>query len=249
LYEYLDNELTDDVVTRIRTHLSVCEHCFDKFEFEKHLNEYVSRSGRVEVDSAPLRARVMEGIRELDEEDLPEGFFYKFRPYLAAAAAVVLVVIGLVFVLNGGRSTAYAKVKPLIENHKKCLHDRVNGDGLPMDESAIRACVSGFLSDPDILFQPASDRLPVFGDIVSCPQCRAAHVAFEYAETEVSIFIFEDHDYTPPDEYEIVRASGHDFHRGSLDGMNVIFWRCKGCWCAAVATLDFADIISFASIY
>jgi hypothetical protein len=253
MYEYLDDELTVDVVAKVKNHLSICEHCFGKFEFEQHLDEYLSLNGQVTVDSAPLRAKVLERINELDVEEEggaeTEGFFSRFRPYFAVAAAAALIVIGFVFVLDGSRSAAYAKVKPLVENHKSCLLERQNGTLSHMDERDIRDCVAGFLDDPDLLFQVVSDRHPVFGQVVSCPQCRAAHVAFEYADSEISVYIFEDKNYTPPDNYEIVKSDKHDFHCGSFDGMNVMYWRCKGCWCAAVSTIDLAKMISFASVY
>ena len=251
MYEYLDNELTEDTVTKVRRHLSICEHCFGKFEFEKHLNECLSLKGQVAVDAAPLRARVIERISELEnEEGRPNrDFFSRFRPYLAVAAAVALVVVGFALVFDGGRSTAYAKVKPLVENHRRCMIDRENGSLMPMDESAIRACVAGLISDPDILLKPAPDRQPVFGQVVDCAHCHAAHVAFEYADSEVSIYIFADKNYAPPQDYRIIESGNYRYHCGSFDGMNIVYWKCKGCWCAAVSAIDLAQMISFASAY
>ncbi len=251
MYEYLDSELTEDTVARIRRHLSICEHCFEKFEFERHLEEYLSVKGQVEVDAAPLRAKVMQRISELENEEgeANRGFFYRFRPYFAAAATVALVVTGFLFVLDGGRTTAYAKVKPLIDNHKWCLLERENGNLLPMQESEIRACVAGFLSDPDVLFKPSADRSPVFGQVVKCSQCDAAHVAFEYGDSEISVYIFADKKYTPPDDCKIIKTGRHEFHCASYDGVNVMYWQCRGCWCAAVSTISTAEMISFASAY
>jgi mycothiol system anti-sigma-R factor len=76
MYEYLDGELTPDTLKRIKAHISACEHCFSKFEFEKHLHQSISDKGQIEVNAEPLKQKVLRGIRELDMEDEREGFFF-----------------------------------------------------------------------------------------------------------------------------------------------------------------------------
>lgn len=249
MYEYLDNELTSDQVERVRNHLAACAHCFERFEFENTLNEMLARRGQVEVDAEHLKVTIMQGVRELDQEEPTKGFFYRFRPYFAVATVLILVLIGLNFVLDGERSTLYAKVGPLIEYHNKCIHGTENGQLVPMQEDQIRACISGFLSDPEILLKPVSDRSAVFGEIVKCDKCDAAHVTYKYAETHVSVFIFRDNASPLPEVKDTIRTEKHEYLLVPVDGMNVVYWQCKGCWCAAVAKIDADGMISFLSVY
>jgi anti-sigma factor (TIGR02949 family) len=76
MYEYLDSELTQEQVERIRIHLSACEHCFSKFEFEKLLHDCLLKKGQLAVDAGPLKSRVMERIQQLDEEE-DRGVFFR----------------------------------------------------------------------------------------------------------------------------------------------------------------------------
>ncbi|MCK4656408.1 MAG: zf-HC2 domain-containing protein, partial [candidate division Zixibacteria bacterium] len=209
MYDYLDSELTKDQVEKVKVHLMVCEHCFSKFEFEKLLHNCLQKKGQVSVNAEPLKSRVMEKIQQLDEEDDRGVFFSRVRPFLAAAAVIVLVVVGLAFVLDSGHSTAYAKVKPLVENHRQCLLDRQSGSQPLMTTDEIRVCLSELMAVPDVLLQPASDRQPTVGRIVTCQSCKVVLLAYDYEGAEITLHIFDDKEYAPPEEFEKVAADHH----------------------------------------
>jgi hypothetical protein len=117
------------------------------------LHDCLLKKGQVAVDAESLRSRVMEKIQRLDEEEGRGVFFSRVRPFLAAAAAIVLVVVGLAFVLDRGSSTAYAKVKPLVEEHRQCLHDLRTGSQPLMTIDEIRVCLSEHMTVSDVLLQ------------------------------------------------------------------------------------------------
>lgn len=249
MYDYLDRELTKEHVEKIKVHLMACEHCFSKFEFEKLLHDCLLKKGQVAVDAEPLKSRVMERIQQLDEEEDRGGFFSRVRPLLSAAAVVALIVIGLIFVLDRGHSTAYAKVKPLVDSHRKCLLDRQTGIQPVMTTDEIRGCLTELMAVPDVLLQPTPDRQATVGKIVTCHGCKVVLVAFDYEGAEITLYIFDEKIYTPPEEYEEIAADHHLYYSGSCDGMNVIYWQCLGYWFAAVAALDADSMFTFASKY
>jgi mycothiol system anti-sigma-R factor len=94
LYAYLDRELNEETVRKIRAHLEICDHCLDRYEFEERLQKLISDRGRVDVDPEPLKERVLQRIREIDDQNRP-SFFSRFRPFLAAVAAIIVVVVGV----------------------------------------------------------------------------------------------------------------------------------------------------------
>jgi anti-sigma factor (TIGR02949 family) len=249
MYDYLDSELTKDQVEKIKVHLMACEHCFSKFEFEKLLHGCLLKKGQVAVDAEHLKLRVMKQIQQLDEEEDRGVFFSRVRPFLAAAAAIVLIVVGLAFVFDRGSSTAYAQVKPLVENHRKCLLDIRTGSQPLMTTDEIRACLSGLMAVPDVVLQPAPDRQTTVGKIVKCHGCNVVLIAFDYEDTEITLYIFDDKEYAPPEEYEKIAVDLHLYYSGSYEGMSVIYWQCMGYWFAAVAALDADIMFSFASKY
>lgn len=65
VYEYLDGELTDDDVAKIRQHLVECSPCLSEYDLDVALKALVRRS--CECESAPedLRARIMVQITQV----------------------------------------------------------------------------------------------------------------------------------------------------------------------------------------
>lgn len=63
LYEYLDEELDDEMVERISQHLEVCKKCYPQYAFEKAFLRFLSEQGRV---GAPpeLRRKIFQSILE-----------------------------------------------------------------------------------------------------------------------------------------------------------------------------------------
>ena|GEM_PF-2048777 len=249
MYEYLDSELTEDQVKRVEIHLKTCEHCFSKFEFEKLLQGCLMKKGQVAVDAEPLKSRVIKQIQRLDEEGDQGVFFSRVRPFFAAAAAIVLIVIGLAFVLNRGYSTAYAQVKPLVEEHRQCLLDIRSGSQPLMTADEIRACLSEHMTVPDVLLQPAPDRQPSVGKTFMCHGCEVMLLAYDYKGADITMYIIDNEEYVPPEEFEKITADDRLYYSGSYDGVNVIYWQCMGYWFAAVSALDVDSMFSFASKY
>jgi anti-sigma factor (TIGR02949 family) len=68
LYEYIDEELDEETVEKIREHLEVCKRCYPRLDFEQAFLRFVADQGRV---SAPpeLRRKIFEAI--LEEESRP----------------------------------------------------------------------------------------------------------------------------------------------------------------------------------
>lgn len=61
LYQFLDGELTDANRARIQQHLEACPPCFEAFDFEAEIRQYVADRCRERVPDT-LKARIAEAI-------------------------------------------------------------------------------------------------------------------------------------------------------------------------------------------
>jgi len=248
LYEYLDKELTEDTVRKIEGHLTICEHCFDKYEFEKMLHKAIAEKGRAVVNAEPLKAKVLEQIAEIDRDDRSGGFFSRFRPYLAAAAAMAVIVLSLISGLGRKDSEVYAGLRPFVSSH---LENVVGVDKLLVNESSteIEATIGNAVTIPAAFLEPNADRHPTRVFLVTCSGSEAAHFVYEYTESDLSVYIISDSTFQPCPNLSVVREGHHTYHCGSLDGINVLIWRCEAAWCVAVADTGVENLMAFASAY
>lgn len=63
LYQFLDGELTEVKRTQIKEHLEGCPPCFEAFDFEAEIKQYISQKCRDRVPES-LRARIADAIAQ-----------------------------------------------------------------------------------------------------------------------------------------------------------------------------------------
>lgn len=63
LWDYLDDELTEDRMEAIRAHVAVCARCYPHFEFERAFLETLARLRREHPDMDRVRDRVIAALR------------------------------------------------------------------------------------------------------------------------------------------------------------------------------------------
>jgi mycothiol system anti-sigma-R factor len=61
LYHFLDGELTDEKRVQIRQHLEGCPPCFEAFDFEAEIKQYIAQKCRDRMPDE-LRARIADAI-------------------------------------------------------------------------------------------------------------------------------------------------------------------------------------------
>ncbi|KPK81096.1 MAG: hypothetical protein AMS25_07740 [Gemmatimonas sp. SM23_52] len=68
LYEYIDEELDEETVGKIRAHLELCKRCYPHYDFEKAFLRFLAEHGRVSTPPE-LRRRVFQRILEEESQD------------------------------------------------------------------------------------------------------------------------------------------------------------------------------------
>ena len=70
LWDYLDEELTDERMGAIRAHLELCRRCYPQYEFERSFLDAVAGSVREHSNIERLRARLAESLQEKGMTDV-----------------------------------------------------------------------------------------------------------------------------------------------------------------------------------
>jgi anti-sigma factor (TIGR02949 family) len=63
LFDLLDGELDDEMVTRMQRHLKECDHCFDRSDFERRFLAAVQAVRAGGPTPGGLRERVLAALR------------------------------------------------------------------------------------------------------------------------------------------------------------------------------------------
>jgi mycothiol system anti-sigma-R factor len=64
VWDYLDQQLSEDTTERLRAHLDECRGCFEYKAFHERFFEAVHALNLREGASPELRARILQGLRE-----------------------------------------------------------------------------------------------------------------------------------------------------------------------------------------
>ncbi len=250
LYDYLDNELNESTVRKVKAHLSTCEHCFDTYEFEKILHAFVAEKGKLNVDAEPLKMKVMERIAEIDASSGRSGLFHRFRPYFAAVAAVIVTAVGLYTLLDRRDNTLYAAdIQPFLTCHQKCILEMTSGTNEVMTLDQIDSCFAEVVKLPEEFLVSSPDRDAVIGMVEKIGDRDYGHMMFKYGGNNISVYVLSKNRFIVPKGLELVKDENHEYHLGSLEQFNVLLWQCKNIWCLAVSDLDVNDMMTFASSY
>jgi len=246
LYDYLDGRLDNTTNEQIKNHLQICEHCLDKYEFEQILQGLVVEKGQVPVSTDSLRDKISKRIQELDErEEGSPDFFTAARPYLAAAAAVIVVFVGLLFYLSDSDSNLYAAFG---ECHHKCFKARLASTAVSTPYG-IDSCVAAVAQLPVSFTSHQSDRKLVLGEIDDFEGRQFAHVAYEYNEKHLSVFIVHANDFDISGDAKLEKQPQKQFYHSTNGQLNYVAWQCEDAWCIAVGELPVDTLISFAAVY
>ncbi|HEX5436172.1 MAG TPA: zf-HC2 domain-containing protein [Gemmatimonadaceae bacterium] len=65
LWDYLDDELTEQKMAAIREHLAVCQQCYPQFDFERAFLGAIASARCNQRASGALRMRIRAMLREV----------------------------------------------------------------------------------------------------------------------------------------------------------------------------------------
>jgi len=95
----LDGELSESEAQQLREHIAECPHCRDMYD------AFAAVSGAVAADAAEVPAhlheKIMDGVKAAAKPAKKRGIIIKLRPYMSAAACLV-VVVGLFAMSRNG---------------------------------------------------------------------------------------------------------------------------------------------------
>ncbi|MBN2355991.1 zf-HC2 domain-containing protein [candidate division KSB1 bacterium] len=257
LYDYLDKQLDEKTVNDVQEHLAECKHCFETYQFEEHLNNFVKQKGVDDYSSAvdSLKIKVMHRIEELggpDElEESPPRFFF-FKPAFAAGFLAIVAIIALIFYFSHINHDLQAKTfEPFLLNHEKALDDSIEMGFVAADLAVFDTCLSKKMPLPQILLLPNNGCNLVKCKISKCPNAHdkcTAHLVYEVHGHDVSIFVLPIDSYDPPDKLDHLQNHADIYFCRHADH-SFVLWSCKKYWYVAVGDVENDEFEDFVSLF
>ncbi len=255
LYEYLDKQLDDKTVRDVQGHLAECKHCFETYQFEEHLNNFVKQKSADDYSAAvdALKIKVMHRIEELggpDElKERPPRFFV-FKPAFAAGFLAAVSIIALIFYFSYANRDLQAKTfEPFLLNHEKALEGSIEMGTVADALAGFDTCLAGKLEHIIETNSASIDCHPIKGRVFPDPQnpgmCNT-HLIYKLKDHDVSIFIMPIDCYEPPDNLANLENYEGIYCNHQKDYAFMV-WSCKKYWYVAVSDVEngeFADFIS-----
>lgn len=256
LYDYLDKQLDGDTEHDIQEHLAGCKHCFETYQFEENLNNFVKQKSAGDYSSAvdALKIKVMDRIEELgrpdEQEERPPRFFV-FKPAFAAGFMAVIAIFSLILYYSHANRDLHAKpFKPFLVNHEKALDGSIEM-GMEADELAlIDTCLAN-----KFMLVGKREAFPFDCNLIKSsvskdpqyPGKCTAHLVYELDHHDISIFVMPLDSYEPPDNLDNLENHNgiHCYHEKDYSFM---VWNCKKYWHVAVSDVDDGQFAEFVSL-
>jgi len=255
LYDYLDNQLDQKTVRGVQEHLNECKHCFETYQFEEHLNNFVKKKSAGDYSTAvdALKHKVMHRIDELagrnEQREGPPRFFV-FRPAFAAGFFAVIAIISLIFYFSYSDRHLHAKLfEPFLEDHHKAIAGLIEMDAVSDDLKSIDSCLRKKMSLSKSMLVTEGDchliKSKVTEDSSQPGKCRA-HLVYRIEDHDASIFVMPRDCYTPPGNLEKLQDFD-DIYSCRAENHSLLVWNCQKYWYVAVGKINDEGLVDFVS--
>jgi len=245
LYDYLDRELGQADIDKIREHLAECKHCTEIYNLENRFNQLLKKkpaedfSAIVEI----LKRGVLDQIHSDDQgtagrEGNPPFFLFR-RPVWGVVSLVLVAVVSLFLYFSQSNRTALAGVfEPFIKEHQLALAGQVAMDIETIDPSAIDSCLSRRMPLPKQIFVADTNCHPRMARIIADPQRPFAQIVYDVFGRDVSVFVSPLERFSVPEEIMQRVPERPNSFTFNLDSQTVIAWKCRQYWYFIIGNLD-----------
>jgi mycothiol system anti-sigma-R factor len=242
LYDYLDKELNEEDSRGLERHLEHCSDCLKKYELEEEFNSFIKEKTCCQPDVSHLKNRVREEIDRIDSSQ-PRNILYLIAPL--AIAAVISLVIFVPWSKASDPQAVLAAVRPLADEHTKCLDGVLTPLVKSNDPIAVKAAMEKLGELPDELFKaPASDYSIEGGSVMRLPSGEDARIEYKVADAAISVFVLPKGtiDKKP---FRTVKEGDEVYYVGSCPYYHYVIWTCDNRECVAVSKLDPPKLLAF----
>lgn len=220
LNAYVDGELDVSDMLAADTHAATCSACRNRAAGERRLRELLRRQLR-ETAPPELRARILSQVRR----ETVRAMRRRWLAGTAAAAAVVVVGLGVLFTSGRPPANGASVVARLVDTHS--AYAQLEGPAefastAPADvEAWFRQRAGLRMTVPD--YTPAGIRL-VGGRVAAVAERQAAYVLYEKGHTLLSIFMVP----LTQREHDVAGARldfrGHEYVTQERKGFRTVTW-------------------------
>lgn len=235
---YADGELPLEGTLALEAHVAQCEAC-------------TARLARIRVLKSALRAvpsfrapetlvaRVRATVAASPSSQAPSirPWHRRWQPWLAAAASLAVVSLGLMAVLRPWSSSAdEATTEAVIEGHVRSLMAGHLTDVASTDRHTVKPWFAGRVDFSPTVVDLASDGFPLIGGRLDYIDHRAAAaLVYERREHAINVFVWPQ-----------ASGSASQVTRSDARGYHVISWTHGGVAIWIVSDLALAELDDFA---
>jgi anti-sigma factor (TIGR02949 family) len=223
LYDIIDKEASQVDTERVQEHLSKCRKCFEVYQLEGHIQEFICAKVGSNTDPTPklesLKARISTRLDSVDAEKKTlrtTPAFKRLSFGVALAASVILVVFaGFYGVRLYNHQKAYI---PLEEVHWSATEDLDTWSSFGNTEATL-ALASTTMDHP--LASEVSDFRLEGGRMTEVEGIDIAHFVYTNQDQKISVFVAPAGDFQIPE----------DLVKSGVKRGNITFYdhNCRGC--------------------
>ena len=233
IHAYIDGELDLLRNVEIEGHLSECESC--RAEHQEHVNVRTLVHAGAQHFSAPefLKKRIKKQLNSAPPSRSMS------RRWLAAAAAVILALSGVLWLMVSARSQSRADnlvAQEVVSSHIRSMMLNHLVDVPSSDQHTVKPWFNGKLDFAPEVTDLADQGFPLAGGRLDYIENRTvAALVYQRRKHSINLFIWPS-----------LGATDQPTQQFSLQGYNVIHWTRSGASYWAVSDVNSADLSEFA---
>ena len=247
LYDYLDKELSEDDVKGLEVHIEHCSDCLKRYELEEEFNNVIKQKTACCPDVTHLKNRIREQIDKIDSASQPRNILFLLGPLVIAA--VVALIIFVPFGKGSDPQAVLLAVRPLSDEHTKCLQQVMRYQVQSHDPAVIEAGLAQIPDLPEELFRVTPADVAIQAAAITHLQGgEDAHIDFRAYGEDVSVFVLPSSTIEKK-PFNKVTIGSDVFYTGSCPNYQYVIWTCEGHECVAVSKLAAPKLLQFAQLF
>jgi anti-sigma factor RsiW len=238
LHGYFDGEL--DLVRSVdfEDHLKTCPECAQQLNEMQTIRQSLRAAGLYQRTPASLRSRISAAIPGATEPKVISMPSRRQWRWLAAAAAVVVLLLGARMSLNIGAQRKNLLADEIASNHIRSLLPGHLFDVESSDQHTVKPWFDGKLDFAPPVTDLASQGFPLVGGRLDYLNHRnVAALVYQRQKHLINVFVW-------PEESRPAKVSENQM----IQGYNLVFWTSGGMDFCAVSDLNASELRHFAEL-
>lgn len=245
LYEFMDKEIDEPRYFIVQKHLSHCDECRQRYEFEKGMRSLVKSYCVNTKTPAYLHGRILRGLDSVDREQAHEDAnpaekviqiqkvkrfpVFSSRSYAVAASLLLSIAMSIFYYTNFYHNNPRSIVNNAVKNHVVAVNNNlVFNEKTSVVNSAndyLEKTINGKLRNSSPLLN--TNQIRVVGGIPAGSDngdTNNSCVIFDEGGNKLSLQTIRNNNF-PIETLQKIRLGSREFYLGNCQGFNSVLWK------------------------